>query len=125
MRLLKKKLLAALEILENVKSRIERFMGMVWRTTTCYQHFLYALLGFLGRFRQICGNKVLSTSNKEFPVCILHCLWFFLEEFEEFTSGHCIVTVSGIYKIVGPPKTDFQNSGSDQQSIDCLMEVFP
>ena len=42
----------------------------------------------------------------------------FLKEFEEFTSGHCIVTVSGIYKIVGPPKTDFQNRSNTEQRID-------
>ena len=59
-------------------------------------------------------------SNKEFPVCVLSVILHkvFLKEFEEFTSGQCIVTVSGIYKIVGPPKTDFQNRSNAEQRID-------
>ena len=68
-------------------------------------------------------------SNKEFPVCVLSVFLHkvFLKEFEEFTSGHCdcIVTVSGIYKIVGPPKTDFQNRSNAEQRIDFPEVHFP
>ena len=50
----------------------------------------------------------------------------FLKEFEEFTSGHCrcIVTVSGIYKIVVPPNTDLQNRSNAEQRIDYPLVHF-